>query len=80
MKEVEKEEKGKERIFLSRYLHHGKIAATLIIAAIGGPIFAALTIRLILSKYKYQLALVAIGNIISTLITVGIAKGLLDFI
>lgn len=78
MKDVENQEKGKEKIFLNKYLHHGKILATLIIAAIGGPIFAALTIRLILPKYKHQLGLIAVGNIISTLISVGLAKGLIS--
>lgn len=80
MKDVENQERGKEKIFLDKYLHHGKVLATLIIASIGGPIFAALTIRLILPKYKYQLALIASGNIVSTLISVGIAKGFLGII
>lgn len=75
MKEVENEEKSKETKYLKRYLHYGKVLATLIIAALGGPIFAALTIRLLLSKYRYKYLLLAIGNITSTLFTVSLARG-----
>lgn len=77
MREVEKEEKGREKKLLSKYIHHGKVFATLIIAAVAGPIFGALTIRLILPKYKYGIVLIAIGNIFSTLISVAMAKGVL---
>ena len=78
MKEVEREEKGKEKKFLKKFLHHGKVLATLIITAIGGPIFGALTIRLLLPRYKYSLPLLYIGNIFSTILNVGIAKGLIS--
>ena len=81
MKEVENQEKAKEKVLLSKYLHHGKILATIIIASVGGPIFAALTIRLILPpKYKYGALLIALGNIISTLMSVGVAKGFVSII
>lgn len=75
MKDVEKREEKKEKKFLKKYLHHGKILATLIIATLGGPIFAAITIRLILPRYKYSLLLICIGNITSTIFTVGLSKG-----
>lgn len=77
MKDVEKIEKKKEKSLLKKYIHHGKILATLIITTLGGPIFGAITIRLILPKYKHNLILLAIGSIFSTLLTVGIAKGLI---
>lgn len=75
MKEVEKEERGKEKKFIKKFLHHGKILATVIIATIGGPIFAALTIRLLLPRYRYPFLLLAVGNIFSTLLSVTLAKG-----
>lgn len=80
MKEVEKEEDGKEKALISRYLHHGKMLATLIIASVGGPIFGALTVRLLLPKYRHGVFLIAIGNIFSTLISVAFAKGIVSFI
>ena len=77
IKEVEREEDKKEKGYLKRFMHHGKILATLIIATIGGPIFSAITIRLLLPKYKYPYLLLFIGNIFSTLFSVGIAKGII---
>lgn len=80
VKEIEKEEKKRERGYLKKYQHYGKILSTLIIAAIGGPIFAALTIRFLLNKYKYKYLLLALGNIVSTLVAIAIAKGALKLI
>ena len=75
IKEVERQEDKKERGYLNKFKHHGKILATLIIATIGGPIFSTLTIRLLLPKYKYPYLLLFIGNIFSTLFSTGLAKG-----
>ena len=77
MKEVEEVEKRKEKKLIKKFLHHGKILAILIITTIGGPIFGALTIRLLLPKYKYSFALLATGNILSTILGVGLAKGII---
>ena len=79
IKEVERQEDKKERGYLNKFKHHGKILATLIIATIGGPIFSALTIRLLLPKYKYPYLLLFIGNIFSTLFSVMIGKGILHY-
>lgn len=75
IKEVERQENKKEKGYLKRFVHHGKILTTFIIATIGGPIFSALTIRLLLPKYKYPYLLLFIGNIFSTLFSTGLAKG-----
>lgn len=80
MKEVEKEEKKKENLYLKKYLHYGKVACVLIIALIGGPVFSALTIRFLLNKFKYGYLLIALGNIGSTLLTVSIARGALSLV
>ena len=80
MKEVEKEEKKKEESYLKRYLHYGKVACVLIVALIGGPVFAALTIRFLLNKFKYKYLLIAVGNIGSTLLMVSIARGAISLV
>lgn len=76
MKEVEEVEKHKEKKLIKKFLHHGKILAILIITTIGGPIFGALTIRLLLPRYKYSIALLSVGNIFSTILGVSLAKGI----
>jgi hypothetical protein len=75
MKDVEKREKSKEKKLIKKYMHHGKVFATLIIATVAGPMFAALSVRLLLQKYKHPFALLAVGNIFSTILTVGLVKG-----
>lgn len=80
MKDVEKEENKKEKKFLKKYKHYGKILSTFLIATIGGPVFAALTVRFLLNKFWYKYLLIALGNIPSTLLAVTLAKGILHFI
>lgn len=76
IKEVEREEKSKEKKLLKKFVHHGKILTVLLITLLSGPIFGALTIRLILPKYKYGYYLLIFGNIFSTILAVSVAKGL----
>lgn len=77
MKEVEKVEKKTENKLVKKYIHHGKILATFLIFSLSGPVFGTITARLLIPKYRYWFWLLFVGNFISTLITVGIAKGLL---
>lgn len=77
IKEVERVENKREKGYLRKFRHHGKIFATLIIATLGGPIFAGLTIRLLLPKYKYPYLLLFVGNLFSTLFSMGIVKGII---
>ncbi len=77
IKDVEHREEKKEKSLLKKYLHYGKILSTLIIAAVGGPVFAALTIRFLLNKFWYKYIILAVGNIASTLLAISLAKGFL---
>ena len=77
IKEVERQEDKKEKGYLKKFSNHGKILTTLIIATIGGPIFSALTIRLLLPKHKHPYLLLFLGNVFSTIFSVMIAKGIL---
>lgn len=74
-KEIEDKEKKKEKIYLKKYIHHGKILGTFIIGIIGGPIFLSLTTRLLLSRFKYKYLFVFITSFVSTLFTFAIGKG-----
>lgn len=80
MKEVESRERSKENFYIKKYKHYGRILSTLIIATIGGPIFAALTIRFLLNTSPYRYIVLAVGNIASTLLTVSLAKGTISLV
>jgi hypothetical protein len=74
-RDVEKMESKREYGLLKKYKHYGKVVCTLIIATLGGPVFSALTIRLLLNNYKHKFLILAIGNIPSTLTHVVVARG-----
>jgi len=80
IREVERKEQKKEGEYLRKYKHFGKIAAVLIIGVIGGTIFAALTVRLLFVHYKYRYLILLVTMLISTIFTVGLAKGIFIFL
>lgn len=73
-REIEKKEEGKEKRYLKKYLHHGKILGTFLIGSIGGPVFSSLTARLLLKDYWYKYLIVILANIPSTILTAGLGK------
>jgi hypothetical protein len=80
-KEIEKEESKKEKKYLGKYFHHGKIFATIVIGIIGGPVFSSLTARLLLNNTNFiKYIVVILANIPSTIITVGLANGFIKFL
>jgi len=79
-KEMEREEEKKEKKYIKKYIHHGKILTTLIIGVVGGPVFSALTARLLLKDYTFKYFLVILANIPSTLFTLGIGRSILSFV
>mgnify|MGYP001588608166 CR=1 FL=1 len=79
-KDIEKQEQKKEKKFLKKYVHHGKLLGTFIIGAIGGPVFSSLTARFLLNNYWYKYLIVILANIPSTIFTLGLGRGILSFI
>lgn len=77
-KEIENKEKNKEKRLLHKYIHNGKLLTTVIVGTIGGPVFSALTARFLLDKNHYKYLVVILSNFLSTIITVGLAKPLVD--
>lgn len=53
---IEKKEQKQEKRWLGRFSHTGRIVATLIIGILAGPLFSALTARMLLPRHrlKYQ--------------------------
>jgi hypothetical protein len=80
IKDVEKKEEKKESQYLRKYKHFGKVLATLIIGAIGGTILASLTTRLLLTHYRYKYLILLVSMFFSTMFTVGLAKGIFNFL
>lgn len=74
-REMEKTQSKKEKKYLKKYIHHGKVLGTFIIGTIGGPVFSSLTARLLLNTYHFKYLLVILCNIPSTILTVGIGSG-----
>jgi hypothetical protein len=80
MKNIEREERGKEKNLLGKFGHYGNILACIIVSVVGGPILLSLTIRFLFSEKenKYLIAFIAI--LASTIISVSVAKGLFRII
>lgn len=76
----EKEEEAKEQKYLGKFSHYGKILACMLVGVVGGPIFLALTIRFLFSKYQNRYLIAFLSVLIPTLIQVAIAKGFLRLI
>jgi len=79
-REIEKEEEKKEKKLLKKYLRHGKILATFIIGSVGGPVFSALTARLLLRNFAFKYFILILANIPSTLFTLSLGRGILSFV
>lgn len=77
-KDIEKEESKKEKKYLKKYMHHGKVFTTFVIGAVGGPFFSSLTARLLLNNYSFKYLLVILANIPSTILTVAASRGLIQ--
>lgn len=77
-REIEKKEESKEKGYLKKYLHHGKMLATFLIGIVGGPIFLSLTIRLLLNNFRYRYLYVFIISFFSTVFTFILGKGFIN--
>lgn len=74
--DMEKGQAEKEKKYLKKYMHHGKILATFLVGVVGGPVFSSLTARILLNNYWYKYLVVIIANIPSTILTTGLGKSL----
>lgn len=80
MRRVENEEKTKEKKFLKKFSHFGKILACILVSAIGGSIFLALTVRFLFSDNKTRYWVAFFSTLITTFIMVALAEGVFKFI
>jgi len=77
---IEKRQEKREKKWLLKFRHSGKIVTSFALGIIGGPVLTALTVRILLKRYKYRYPLVAIINIPSALFSIAIAKGFFSII
>lgn len=80
IKSLEKKENGKEKKFLKKYYHHSRIFASILIGVIGGTLFLALTVRFLINRFSYKYIVIVVASFLSTLVSVGIAKGFLSLV
>jgi len=80
MKNIEREERGKERKILGKVGHFGNILACIIVSVVGGPILLSLIIRFLFPKKENKYLIAFVSVLISTIISVSIAKGLFKMI
>ncbi len=79
-REIERTEEKKEKKYLEKYLHHGKVLATFLIGVLGGPVFSSLTARLLINDHWYKYLIIILANIPSTIITAGFGQSLVTIL
>ena len=79
-REIKKTEEKKEKKYLKKYFHYGKVLTTFIIGSVGGPVFSSLTARLLLNHFNPKYLIVILANILPTLFTVGLGKTLVKIL
>ena len=77
---LEDEEKTKQDQLLNKYLRYGRWLTCFIVSIAGGSILLALVTRFLFSDVKNRYFVVILSTLISTLLTVSIAKGFLHLV
>ena len=75
IKKFESEERDKEKKYLDKFKHWGKIVACILVSGIGGPIFLALTVRFLFGEKENRYLMAFVATLMSTLLIVAVAKG-----
>lgn len=75
MKDVEKAEEKKEEKYLKQFGYHGRILTAIFVSSVGGPIFLALTVRLLMKNFEYKYWVIIFSVFVSTIIDVLLALG-----
>lgn len=76
-REIEKKNLKKEKKWLRILKHHGKVATTILIGILGGPLLTALTLRLLLPRLPSKYILVGVVAVLSASLSLAIARGVI---
>jgi hypothetical protein len=80
MGSLEKEQNQKEKNLLHKFSRYGALAACMLVNWFGGPIFLALTIRLLIPKTENRYWVAFISTVVPTIFAVAFAKGVFNII
>ena len=80
MGNLEIDEQKKEKKYLDRFNRYGRLIACVLVAAVAGPIFLALTIRFLFPESENRYLTAFIATLVATAFAVAFAKGLFGFI
>ncbi len=78
-KQLEKDNRKKEKVWLHRFKNFGKSTIVLFIGILAGPLFAAITLRLLLPKYHHRYLLIVVTSIVTAVLWLGLTRGILSF-
>jgi len=78
-REIEKKEKRAEQSWQRKLAHHGKVFICFAIGVLTSPVLCALAVRLLVHKHKfwYKYAIIFFAEIFSTVLNVGLLKGII---
>lgn len=80
-KDIERTQEKREKRYLAKYQHFGKVISTFLIGSIGGPILGSFSARILLHNHKFKkYIIVALANIPSTFLSLGVGKGAFLFL
>lgn len=80
VKIIKDKKKNAEQKLLDKFLRFGSIGASVLIGYIGGPLFCALTIHLLLKDFKYKYYLLIAICASSSFLSLAMARGLLHLV
>jgi len=78
-KQFEKDNRKKEQMWLHRFKNFGKSTIVFLIGILLGPLFAAITLKILLPKYSYKYQLIIFTSIVSAVLWLGLTRGIISF-
>lgn len=76
-KEIERKNIKREKRWIHRFQHIGKLFASVLIGIVSGPLIGALAVRFLLHESKYKYIVIALASALSATIWLGIARGII---
>lgn len=74
---IERYEMKQERKYLKMFSSSGKHIASFLIGFIGGPLFGALSVSILLRRFRYKYIFVSLVNIPSSMFYVALFRGII---
>ena len=75
--EIERKNRKAEKQWENRFAHYSKLLVAFVIGVIAGPLIGALSVRFLLTRYKFKYLVVLVSSCISALVWITIARGVI---